>query len=98
MTLSAAALAAAKTEEVEELSEQLALAREMLSSKGVQGGPDGPLSPSSHSSEGSRPSSPPEVDLPKHSSGLHRLPSRSQAPQAQHLAKSCPHFTSLTCL
>lgn len=82
MTLSAAALAAAKAEEVEELSEQLALAREMLANKEMQGMPDAPLSPSSQSSEGSRPNSPPEVDIPKHSSALQRLPSRFQAPQA----------------
>ncbi|CAL8463552.1 g3086 [Coccomyxa elongata] len=87
-----AALAAAKAEEVEELSEKLALAREMLGHKGTQGVADAPLSPSSQSSEGSRPSSPPEIDAPKHSSTLQRLPSRFLAPQLEQLPRRSPRM------
>ncbi|EIE27614.1 hypothetical protein COCSUDRAFT_55608 [Coccomyxa subellipsoidea C-169] len=87
-----AALAAAKAEEVEELSEQLALAREML---GKQGVPvfTAPTSPSSQSSDGgSRPNSPPDIGTSQHNPGPHRLPPRFHGPQVEQLPRRSPRM------
>lgn len=80
----AAALASAKAEEVEELSEQLALAREMLGKQEVPL-PAAPTSPSSQSSGGgSRPTSPPDIGLPpQQNMSPSWLPPRFQNPQAR---------------